>query len=247
MIKIFYKASEGASALIEQLNNVAVRKNTWRATKSGDILINWGRQDIHFIIHPNTRVFNHPVHIKNASNKLIAFKQFDFHSVPTLHFVRTKAEACEIINDGKIVIARTILNGSQGVGIVVCHTLEDLPDCSLYTEYMKPSSEIRVHVFNNEVIDYTQKKRRQGEETNPYIRNLENNWVFCREGVVRNETAISVAIKAVKALQLQFGAVDIIIRYDNAYVLEVNTAPGLTGTTLENYVNAIKKLSTPFQ
>jgi D-alanine-D-alanine ligase-like ATP-grasp enzyme len=43
---------------------------------------------------------------------------------------------------------------------------------------------------------------------------------------------------------LDFGAVDVIYNraQDKAYVLEVNTAPGLEGSTLDNYVEAIQKV-----
>jgi glutathione synthase/RimK-type ligase-like ATP-grasp enzyme len=51
-------------------------------------------------------------------------------------------------------------------------------------------------------------------------------------------------LAAVSALGLDFGAVDIIWneREDKCYVLEVNTAPGLQGSTLENYANAIMEV-----
>jgi hypothetical protein len=47
------------------------------------------------------------------------------------------------------------------------------------------------------------------------------------------------AIKGVKALGLQFGAVDCVIDSDGkAWVIEVNTGPGLEGTAFKNYVEA---------
>jgi len=52
-----------------------------------------------------------------------------------------------------------------------------------------------------------------------------------------------VALAAVSALGLDFGAVDIIYNeHENQYyVLEVNTAPGLEGTTVEKYAEAFAK------
>ncbi|MNY63636.1 hypothetical protein D3C86_2006230 [compost metagenome] len=49
---------------------------------------------------------------------------------------------------------------------------------------------------------------------------------------------------AVNAIGLTFGAVDVIWNEyrHQAYVLEVNTAPGLTGTTLEKYAEAFRGL-----
>ena len=45
------------------------------------------------------------------------------------------------------------------------------------------------------------------------------------------------------AVGLKFGAVDLIWNEleNKSYVLEINTAPGLTGATLEKYAQAIVK------
>ena len=54
----------------------------------------------------------------------------------------------------------------------------------------------------------------------------------------------TIAVNAVKALGLDFGAVDIIYneKENQYYVLEVNTAPGLEGTTLIKYAERFSKL-----
>jgi D-alanine-D-alanine ligase-like ATP-grasp enzyme len=55
-----------------------------------------------------------------------------------------------------------------------------------------------------------------------------------------------IAIGSVNILGLNFGAVDVIYneKENKYYVLEVNTAPGLSGTTLEKYVDAIIELAS---
>ena len=52
-----------------------------------------------------------------------------------------------------------------------------------------------------------------------------------------------LAVDCVNHIGLDFGAVDIIYnnRDDVCYLLEVNTAPGLQGTTLEKYKDAVEK------
>ena len=58
-----------------------------------------------------------------------------------------------------------------------------------------------------------------------------------------NAALIAEAQKAVKALGLCFGAVDCVLDANGkAWVLEVNTGPGLEGTTFDAYVAAFKKL-----
>lgn len=115
----------------------------------------------------------------------------------------------------------------------------------LYTKYKRKDKEYRVHVFKGEIID-TQEKRRVGKSHRPatyneYIRNHSTGWVFCRGGLRIPIGLHELALSAITALELDFGAVDIIhnSKHQKSYVLEVNTAPGLEGTTLTKYVDAI--------
>lgn len=112
-----------------------------------------------------------------------------------------------------------------------------------FVKYQKKKNEYRVHVFNGSVIDITQKKKRKGVTVDTKIRNYHNGWVYCRDDVYIPEGIELLAIRTIKALNLHFGAVDIIWNelQNKCYVLEVNTAPGLTGTTLERYADAIKE------
>jgi glutathione synthase/RimK-type ligase-like ATP-grasp enzyme len=119
-------------------------------------------------------------------------------------------------------------------------------DAPLYTKYIKKADEYRVHVFDGEVIDVQQKRKRQeveNEDVDYQIRNSTGGWVFCRAEVDIPDICLSMARRAVSALGLTFGAVDIGYnrREDMAYVFEVNTAPGLEGTTLDTYYAAIEK------
>lgn len=51
-----------------------------------------------------------------------------------------------------------------------------------------------------------------------------------------------IGIQAVQALGLTYGAVDIIVKDETPYVLEVNSAFGLEGTTTQLVGTAIKDL-----
>lgn len=122
-------------------------------------------------------------------------------------------------------------------------SLEEV-NAPLYVKYIKKQQEYRVHVFNGSVIDVQRKMRRTDtpdEDVNWQVRNHSNGFIFGREGVELSPTALTMCVASVQALGLDFGAVDMIHneRSDTYYVLEVNTACGLTGTTLEKYKTAI--------
>jgi glutathione synthase/RimK-type ligase-like ATP-grasp enzyme len=87
-----------------------------------------------------------------------------------------------------------------------------------------------------------QKKRRNGFQDLPYknddVRNWHTGWVYATQDITEPpEAIIDVAEMALDALGLTYGAVDIIHQDTNLYVLEVNTAPGLEGTTLQFYAD----------
>ena len=116
--------------------------------------------------------------------------------------------------------------------------------CPLYVKYKKKKAEYRVHVFDGKIMDVQQKKKRRGvEQASTYVRNHANGWVYCREDIIIPKDLFDEALNACAALSLTFAAVDIIYnqRDDKCYVLECNTAPGLDGTTVDFYGNAIKE------
>ena len=82
------------------------------------------------------------------------------------------------------------------------------------------------------------------EHTNPdrIIRSNKRGWKF--QGVAPTNVKKAVretALAALKAIELDFGAVDLVLDLDgNPFILEVNSAPGLEGTALEKWTAALK-------
>lgn len=140
--------------------------------------------------------------------------------------------------DGKIV-ARKLLCSSGGKGIVMCDK-DTIIEAELYTKFIDKSGEYRVHVFNGECIDYS-KKVATGEKND--VCSHDNGYLFIR-GVKPIDENIELAIMAVKAMGLDFGAVDIIRKDKKSYVLEVNSACGMEETTCTAYAKAIINLIT---
>lgn len=153
-----------------------------------------------------------------------------------------KAVATGWAGEGKVVVCRRKLNGHSGAGIVVAARVEDIVDAPLYTQYVKKAKEFRVHVAFGQVIDVQAKRKRIdfSGEVNFAVRNHDNGWVYCRENIEEPADLRDQALRSISALGLDFGAVDIIYNqhYNKCYVLEVNTAPGLEGTSVTKYTEA---------
>jgi hypothetical protein len=140
--------------------------------------------------------------------------------------------------------ARTLVNSTNGRGIIE-FALGDLPPpAPLYTAYIPKKAEYRVHVFNQEVIDVQQKKKKGGRDDHDHrVRNLHNGYVYCRDAINPPAGMHQLAVDAVRCLGYLYGAVDIIYneKRNQCYVLEVNSRPGLMGTTVQKYAEAIIK------
>lgn len=214
---------------------VAVDSRTFRA-KPSDKLIYYGgtqqRPERLTSINPDRSI---------AQNKLTAFRAFEAAGLSTVPWTTEMEIANDWLRQGKQVVARATLTGHSGIGITIHNTRDNpLPVAPLYTQYVKKTYECRIHIYKGRMIDAQIKRKvRDAEENDPLIRNIHTGWVYCREDFVANQVAIDLAIAAVAACNLDFGAVDLIYNkhYNQFYILEVNTAPGLTGTTLTNYIN----------
>ncbi len=181
---------------------------------------------------------------KNTLNKLEQLTAFKANGISCPRFTTDKNEARAF--KCKLLFARTLLNSTNGKGIIEFNGTDEVyPDAPLYVEYIPKQAEYRLHVFRGKVIDFQQKKKRNNADTTySHIRNLHNGYVYCRDGVILSDTALQLAVKAVETLGYFYGAVDLIYnkKQDTYFVLEVNSRPGLEGTTLRSYAKAIKEL-----
>jgi hypothetical protein len=204
-----------------------------------------------------------------AHNKLKFFQKFKangsgFSGFIPRYFTPDNYSVVQNVLDSSVTatnhplfVERHLLNGHSGDGIRLLKRGDIItPGCPLIVEYIPKKREFRVHFFKNhvsgQILYYIQeKKKRIGSATIPHeyqIRNHQNGWVYCTNGVAENIP--SSVIHAFKLFAenpdntLDFGAIDIIYNSQNetAWILEVNTAPGITGGTLNWYKNRIENL-----
>ena len=208
------------------------------------LIINWGSSKLNPDWHEVHHIWNKVPNVRIAANKLSSFEAFQTAGIEAAPaFTTSYDQAVAWTNEGKVVVCRTQLNGHSGAGIHLAARPEDVvQNCPLFVLYKKKKREYRVHVAFGRVIDVQQKKKRSdyAGTVDFAIRNHHTGWVYCREGVELPQVAEQLAIRSVDAVGLDFGAVDIIYNEheDAYYVLEINTAPGLEGQTVEKYAAA---------
>lgn len=213
-------------------------------------IINWGNSnDTTGVGASVPHVVNPHLAVALASNKLGTFRALenkDDIRIPV--FTADHGVAMGWLRDGISVVVRHQLSGHSGAGIELVNPPQDtLPAAPLYVQYIKKQSEFRVHVAFGEVIDVQQKRKRrdleEGFVANFQVRNHHTGWVYCREDIHEPTGLREMATAAVLACGLDFGAVDIIhnAKRGENYVLEINTAPGLEGTTVTKYAEAFVK------
>ena len=208
--------------------------------RENDFIVNWGYSGRTKWGNDNVDL-NHPNNVAIAVNKLRTFNLLKANNVRVPEFTTD----IEIARNWDKVYCRHALESSKGMGIEVVNSNE-LSLAPLYVKAIDVKGEYRVHVMNGKVIDYAKKLRRRDVEytdENMLIRNSDNGWVFCRGRLRRFEDVEQIAVEAIEALGLDFGSVDI-VKDENytPYVLEVNTASGIEGTTLKNYTSGIISL-----
>ena len=231
--------SEGARSLAQALGGKCTKAE--KRLKRDVMLINWGRSDLVVRGQPS-RILNPPDRVAVATNKLTCLRQLKDRGVSCVDFTTDLNVVEGWLANNEVVYGRKVLSGSQGDGIVVVKNINRITACPLYTKGVVKSHEYRVHIFRDKVMDVTKKRRRTEAETNDYIKNLENGWVYCRENIEIPDNLLECAKQAVIAIGLDFGAVDILYKKGVPYVLEINTAPGLEGTTLDRYIEHFRTL-----
>ena len=240
-IKIYpYKqGSRSARALADALGGRVLRlQGSAYRYNPRNTHINWGNSGANGF--PN--VLNAVNNVIVASNKLLAFELMQEGGVQIPEFW-TQME--EIPDDAFPIVCRTLLNSHSGRGIVIANNREELVNAPLYVKYMKKRDEYRIHVGRMGIIAIQRKAIPNGTEPiDTRIRNHHNGYVFVRGDVNPPASVLEQATLAIEALGLDFGAVDIIWNnhHQRATVLEVNTAPGLCGTTITDYANYFTNL-----
>lgn len=255
----YMQGSKSAKALAEALGGKVLKLDGSKYVyKDGDVVINWGYTLCAQRIDDMTKHLTYPdsakIHnwqenrMRGASNKLLFFNNMKESCSEIIPRFWTSKDS--IPPDAYPVVCRTVLAGHSGAGIVIASCPSELVAASLYVQYVKKKDEYRVHLGRKnedpEIIAVQRKARsNSAQNVNWQVRSHNNGFVFVRNNVNPPPCVIEAAVKSFTASSLDFGAVDVIWneQQEKAYVLEINTAPGLEGQTIQDYATFFKSIN----
>ncbi len=245
-----YKEGSESVRMIKEVMGIKAIKlegSQWQ-NKEGRVVINWGNSHPH--IEGDITWLNPPEQVKIASDKLLTFNFLSQEeAIPLVEFTTDIHQAIKWKNDGFEVVGRQVLNGYGGRGIIFIGENNFVPTLPLYTKYKPKKSEFRVHYVEGSGVIKIQRKAREIEVPNQMvnwkIRNKANGFIYALANDLSAEHYHEVgriAKEVFTKMQLHFGCIDVIYnqKEDKFYVLEVNSAPGLSPNTAEAYVKAFR-------
>ncbi len=242
----YKRGSKSAKALADALGGKVLKLEGSRfRAKEQDVIVNWG--NTHTGIDCQT-LLNWGPTVQQLINKLTFFNHYS--EVDEVNIPPFWTNQGDIPDDAFPIVCRTILNGHSGRGIVISDSRGDLVPAPLYVKYIKKKAEFRIHMGKDRngqsiIIDQQKKVLRNGYANPDFrVRNLANGFLFQRNGIMVPACVLAQAKAAMDNCSLDFGAFDIIFneRDNVAYVLEVNSAPGIQNSTIQAYANYFRSI-----
>lgn len=188
-------------------------------------------------------LFNNYNSILKAKNKIKTVQILDHYGIPipktvVLQRPEDSAQAAKMVGGFPVIVKNPF--GSFGNGVTIIESMRALNsfliwDKSLYLlqEYVKYSKgkDIRVFVVNGKVVGSMMRSAKKGE----FRSNIELGGIGTAVETTPEENAI--AVRAIQALDLNYGGVDVMRSKTGPVVLEVNSNPGFKALEKATGVN----------
>jgi glutathione synthase/RimK-type ligase-like ATP-grasp enzyme len=183
-----------------------------------------------------------PAHLNNVHiDKLSALKKMG--TVVPVPKIYTRQEALNGEPQIFPLLGRNRYH-TQGKDIIFISNADDVNNSrsEYFVQFIGKSSEYRVHVTGDTAIYVAAKTHpSRGEAVKGHIWNTHTGWVQFTYTGEHLQTLKALGVAAVKVLGFDFGAVDIIRKGQNFWVLEVNSAPGLIPARMEEYAKFFRQ------
>lgn len=263
-INSYLTNSASVTNLVATGKATRIRKNAARPVDS-PFIINWGASELPKL-SPNIRYVwaNHPAVTAVFSNKRVTHDIVKSDDILRDLFIETTMnieEAKQWRNNRQSVVCRQLTRASNGRGMYIVDPTDDEnllvakdgKNVLLWSKYFKKIAEYRFHAGilpdnTVEVIAVQEKRKRNAYEGDTRLRNAEG-YVF--RAVERGEVppaVIECVVKAMQALKnriphLAFAGIDIAYNrhYNEARIIEANSAPGLGTKDSKAYMSFFKK------
>jgi len=151
-------------------------------------------------------------------------------------FINVKAEYRLHVVDGKVIYAVKKVPRTNLTQAFTKH----------WEDHVKHFAEKRDIAVDQATLDLVLERfaRKMATSVDMITRSNTRGWKFSRVNVAQlSDDLKAQAINAVKALDLDFAAVDCCLDTANdAYVIECNTGPGLDGSSFDAWLKALKKM-----
>lgn len=235
--------SESARRLADELDVYLIKHENSKFVGHKDkTVLNWGSSNLPVQVRRCT-VINDENAVHMAVNKRQSYRAFDKAGVPTVKWTENKEWAKAWAALGHKIVCRQKVEGKDGEGIILASKPEEIVDAKLYAKLEEHAHEYRVTVFRDTICSVQKKVRIPGAPVgSDEVRTSGNGWGFDVVNGGYGPGTEDACIKAVKALGLDFGGVDVLWDHRlGTCVLEVNTAPHLTPHCARKLAVAIKK------
>jgi len=177
-------------------------------------------------------LFNRYESILKTKNKIKTMQILDHYDLPipktvVLHRPEDLKQAVKLVGGFPLIVKQPF--GSFGAGVTIVESMRALQSFLLWKEpmyllqqYVKYSKgkDIRIFVINGKVAGTMMRSAKRGE----FRSNIELGGKGGPAEITEEEAAI--AVRAVQALDLHYGGVDIMRGKDGPVILEVNSNPG---------------------
>lgn len=178
-------------------------------------------------------------------DKITQYEFLKEHGIPSIEFTTDRDLAQEWLSSGHTVMVREKIKGQTGSGIIVAKPGTDTPlseDAKVFTKYISHKREFRVNLFKNKLVNVREKKKKLGFKGGDFhIRNLANGYTTAKCADYPS-SIVGIAEKASLCSKSSFVGVDVGYNElkDFAFVIEVNSGPSIEGSSVQDFVKAIK-------